>query len=149
MRVVTFDSESNFIKAGRAEYFVLWTAPSRAQLVPSACPHRGGPLHLATPDAAGGRLVCPWHEMKTPVNKVRQSSVPFIRSGDRLTAVLDEGPEAPIAIARTTVKANLVPCQLGRALKATPPAADEPGPCPAAAMAIRLAAEAGDERVAA
>jgi nitrite reductase (NADH) small subunit len=57
-------------------------------VLPASCPHRGGPLHLATIDPASNRLVCPWHERGTTVTRWMSRSVPAVRRGNTVTAVL-------------------------------------------------------------
>jgi hypothetical protein len=145
MLVLNLESvRENFVKVGKKEYFLLWTTPSRAQLVSSACPHRGGPLHLASVDPSGRRLVCPWHEMKAPVSRITQSSVPMVRTGTRLTAVFDERAGTSVEVSRRTVKANLAPCQV----RTTAGAGGHGETCPAP-LAARIASIAEGAEIAA
>jgi hypothetical protein len=61
------------------------------------CPHRGGPLHLATMAPEGGRLVCPWHSRKTSLSRLRKE-IPAVRRGDRVTAVFPGGSETDVRL---------------------------------------------------
>ena len=75
------------VLAGTA--YVYATVAGRGFVMRAQCPHRGGPLHLAdvAPDAS--RLICPWHERKTSVARLR-AAIPAVRSGDRVTAVFQD-----------------------------------------------------------
>jgi hypothetical protein len=72
--------------------YVYVTVRGTGFVMRAQCPHRGGPLHLAsvTPDAT--RLVCPWHCGKISVARLR-GEIPAVRVGDRVTAVFRDLPE--------------------------------------------------------
>ncbi|MEU6386595.1 Rieske 2Fe-2S domain-containing protein [Streptomyces bauhiniae] len=71
--------------------YVYATVAGRGFVMRAQCPHREGPLHLSqvTPDDT--RLVCPWHDRKTSVARLR-AEIPAVRVGDRVTAVFPERP---------------------------------------------------------
>lgn len=74
------------------------TVNSQGFVMRAQCPHRGGPLHLAEVAAGGAFLVCPWHERRTSVARLR-AQIPAVRTGDRITAVIPDtvpsGPASP------------------------------------------------------
>jgi len=80
--------------------FVYATVDRRGFVMLARCPHRGGPLHLSTPTADGAYLVCPWHERRTSVARLR-AQIPAVRRGDRVAAVIPDAalpgaaPDAP------------------------------------------------------
>lgn len=59
-----------------------------AFVLPVRCPHRGGPLNLATVEPARSRLICPWHERATSVTKALRRGMPAVRRADYVTTVL-------------------------------------------------------------
>lgn|GEM_PF-1990184 len=64
-------------------------------VLPARCPHRGGPLHLASFEPGRTRLVCPWHERATSVTRLLRAGIPAVRRGDTVTAVLPVADGAP------------------------------------------------------
>ncbi|MEG3626573.1 Rieske 2Fe-2S domain-containing protein [Streptomyces poriticola] len=92
MPVVTFAvaGRDNCVVVAGTPY-VYATVGGRGFVMRARCPHRGGPLHLAGVTGDGVRLVCPWHERRTSVARMR-AEVPAVRVGDRVTAVLPDHP---------------------------------------------------------
>jgi nitrite reductase (NADH) small subunit len=89
--------------------YVYATIQGRGFVMRARCPHRGGPLHLASaaPDAA--RLVCPWHGGKTSVARLR-GEIPAVRVRDRVTAVFRGLPEpAPVYLEHRPLSPDLTP----------------------------------------
>ncbi|HEX2692401.1 MAG TPA: Rieske 2Fe-2S domain-containing protein [Kofleriaceae bacterium] len=89
-RVIHVDRrEANALEVGEDLY--LFLEASDSVLVPARCPHRGGPLHLATMEhgAQGAVLVCPWHGTNVPLRALVRRAVATVQSGDRVRAVLD------------------------------------------------------------
>ncbi|GAA0470262.1 Rieske (2Fe-2S) protein [Streptomyces sp. NPDC046215] len=72
----------------------------------ATCPHRGGPLHLATLEPEGNRLVCPWHTRKTSMSRMRQE-IPAVRSGDTVTAVFPGTAEADVRLSYRPLSVDL------------------------------------------
>jgi len=68
--------------------FVYARTAQGSFVLPASCPHRGGPLHLGAIDPASGRLVCPWHERGTTVDRWMARAVPAVRRANTVTAVL-------------------------------------------------------------
>lgn len=96
------DGRDNCVVVAGTSY-VYATVGGRGFVMRAQCPHRGGPLHLADVTPDGARLVCPWHERKTSVARLR-GEVPAVRVGDRVTAVF---PDTPPAWGRSSA---LTPC---------------------------------------
>ncbi|MBB1242894.1 hypothetical protein GL263_04840 [Streptomyces durbertensis] len=96
MPVVTFkvSGADNCVRVADLPYVYIRTETG-GSVLPASCPHRGGPLNLATVDAAGRRLVCPWHERGTSLSRLRRQ-VPAVRSGDTVTAVLPGPADVPV-----------------------------------------------------
>ncbi|MFI9200068.1 Rieske 2Fe-2S domain-containing protein [Streptomyces sp. NPDC053048] len=96
MPVVTFSvaGPGNCVEVAGTP-FVYARTPEGSFVMPATCPHRGGPLHLAGVTPQRNRLVCPWHERKVSLSRLRQE-VPAVRSGDRVTAVITGPAEAEI-----------------------------------------------------
>jgi hypothetical protein len=72
--------------------YVYVTVRGAGFVMRAQCPHRGGPLHLATLTADAAWLVCPWHGGKASVAR-RHGEIPAVRAGDRVTAVFRDVPE--------------------------------------------------------
>ncbi|GAA2974134.1 Rieske 2Fe-2S domain-containing protein [Actinokineospora diospyrosa] len=88
MLVLTFAvaGVGNCAEVGGVAY--VYARTSRGSFVaPARCSHRGGPLHLASIDASGNRLLCPWHEQPTSMTRLLRKGIPAVRSGNRVTAV--------------------------------------------------------------
>jgi nitrite reductase (NADH) small subunit len=67
-------------------------------VLPARCPHRGGPLNLATVAPDRARLVCPWHGRATSFTKSLRSGTPAVRRGDTVTAVFPCRADSPYAL---------------------------------------------------
>jgi nitrite reductase (NADH) small subunit len=93
--VLTFqvDGRHNCATVDGAPYVYARTEQG-SFLLPARCPHRGGPLHLATVEQGTGRLICPWHDRPTSTTRLRKSAPPAVRSGNKVTAVFAVGADA-------------------------------------------------------
>lgn len=72
-------------------------------VLPSRCPHRGGPLQLAALDGTGRFLRCPWHGRRTSVTRFRRHGVPAVRCGNDVTLVFDLPADASVTLVHTPV----------------------------------------------
>jgi len=100
LRIARFDRrEANAIEVGE-ELYMLFDGDDPV-LVPARCPHRGGPLHLATVEngANGAVLVCPWHGTSLPFRALKRRAVATVRSGDIVHGVID-APSGEAIVAR-------------------------------------------------
>jgi hypothetical protein len=96
MIVVAFDLDHvNLLTVNEERYFVF-EHQGRTCLVSDACPHRGGPLHLAVRACGEEKLICPWHETATRERRVAARNVPMVRVGSSATAVFDLPPDSAI-----------------------------------------------------
>jgi hypothetical protein len=88
MPVLTFavSGPGNCVEVDGVPYVYARTAQG-GSVLRAACPHRGGPLHLAVPDRTGRQLVCPWHERGTSLSRLRKE-IPAVRNGATVTAVI-------------------------------------------------------------
>ena len=107
MRIATLDvRDHNTVFVRDDRYFVL-EHEGRLFLVQDRCPHRGGPLSLASRSPDEKRLVCPWHGSRIACAWLRRGSVPIVRHGTRITAYLPDGDlEAPVFLAKRRILAN-------------------------------------------
>jgi nitrite reductase/ring-hydroxylating ferredoxin subunit len=76
-------------------------------VLPVRCPHRGGPLNLATLRPGETRLVCPWHERSTSVTKALRRGIPAVRRGDYVTTVLPAPDDAEYELGHRPVSPEL------------------------------------------
>lgn len=74
------------VEVSNKRYFVHQDEHGTSVL-PSACPHRQGPLHLGKRTTCGTKIVCPWHENKYSVCNLEKRALPSVRSGDTLYIV--------------------------------------------------------------
>lgn len=84
----------NAVHVGDETYFCL-VVDGVLNLLPSRCPHRGGPLHLGRVEL--GRLACPWHGSTFRLDRMCARGVPAVRTGDRLVAYVPAPAGAPAA----------------------------------------------------
>ncbi|MGF6097315.1 Rieske 2Fe-2S domain-containing protein [Pseudomonas sp. 18175] len=70
-------------------YFLRQQACS-TQMLPTTCPHRGGPLHLAEMAEDGQRLICPWHANAYSICNLEKTSLPIVRVRDQISAVIGD-----------------------------------------------------------
>ncbi|MBM9510083.1 Rieske 2Fe-2S domain-containing protein [Actinacidiphila acididurans] len=90
MLVVTFSATGagNCVEVAGTPYVYARTRRDGSDgfVMGARCPHRGGPLHLASVSEDGARLVCPWHGGRVSLARLRRQ-VPAVRRGDTVTAV--------------------------------------------------------------
>ena len=86
---LTFSIEDyNVLIVGDQEYF-LQRIDGQLHVLPSRCPHRGGPLRLGRLEA--GIIVCPWHGTKVPLSRCRKTALPTVfREHSKLVLVAEE-----------------------------------------------------------
>ncbi|MGI9093179.1 MAG: Rieske 2Fe-2S domain-containing protein [Mycobacteriales bacterium] len=96
------DGRDNCVVVDGVPYVFARTATG-AFVLPSRCPHRGGPLQLAQLDGAGRFLRCPWHGRRSSLTRFREHGVPAVRSGNDVVMVLDVGDDASVQWRHTPV----------------------------------------------
>jgi phenylpropionate dioxygenase-like ring-hydroxylating dioxygenase large terminal subunit len=67
--------EYNVLTIGANEYFVQ-NVDGQLHVLPSRCPHRGGPLRLGRVE--GGVVVCPWHGTRVPLSRCGANALPAV-----------------------------------------------------------------------
>jgi nitrite reductase/ring-hydroxylating ferredoxin subunit len=109
--VVTFAATGagNCVEVADAPYVYARTA-SGGFVMGAACPHRGGPLHLADVSADGRQVRCPWHGGRVSVARLRRQ-VASVRRGGSVTAVFSVPPGTPTRVRHVPVAAAL--CAVG------------------------------------
>jgi Rieske [2Fe-2S] domain len=107
MQVATLDvREHNTVLLPEGRYFVF-EDEGRLFLVLDRCPHRGGPLSLATLSPDRKRLTCPWHGSRISCGWLRRQSVPLVRRGTEITAYLPDGEaDGAVVLAKRRITAN-------------------------------------------
>jgi hypothetical protein len=88
MLVLSFSVEGagNCVEVGDVPYVYARTARG-SFILPARCPHRGGPLHLATLEGPAARAICPWHGRATSTTRLLSKGIPAVRWGNTVTAV--------------------------------------------------------------
>jgi hypothetical protein len=142
LRVAHLDRRhANALEVGDELY--LFLDADDAALIPARCPHRGGPLHLATPKdtARGPVLVCPWHGTPIPLRALRRRAVATVQSGPLVRAVVEAAPELPLTIRHLPVHLAIGDaCTDCPADSPADPRADSPADSPADPLADRPSA---------
>lgn len=99
MAVVTFDpAHARFVTAGGRSFFLSTTDGRVFQLLRTACPHRGGPLHLGRLDASRGVIRCPWHDNDVPLRCLERDAPPLVVRPGSATAILPDPGGEPITV---------------------------------------------------
>ncbi|OCH38078.1 Rieske 2Fe-2S domain-containing protein [Aliivibrio fischeri] len=91
----------NRLIANGTKYFIKELDSGFLWVVPSKCPHRGGPLHLGKQCKVTGASICPWHDNRVGLHCVKKQALSLVKSGDDISIVLPDGVyhswnEAPI-----------------------------------------------------
>ncbi|WP_455921353.1 Rieske 2Fe-2S domain-containing protein [Pseudomonas putida] len=88
MKSITLDADHTpYLAVGGKTYF-LNRQPQSTYLLPTQCPHRGGPLHLGQASDNGQRVICPWHDNAYPLCNLEKKALPTVRVGKRLSTVI-------------------------------------------------------------
>jgi nitrite reductase/ring-hydroxylating ferredoxin subunit len=106
--VVTFAAAGagNCVEVADAPYVYARTATGDGFVMGAACPHRGGPLHLASVSDDGSRLLCPWHGGRVSVARLRRQ-VAAVRRGGTVTAVFAVPADTETRVRHVPVSAAL------------------------------------------
>jgi hypothetical protein len=103
---IAVTGRGNCAEIGRVPYVYASTEIGDFVL-PARCPHRGGPLHLATVDAQGYRLVCPWHGRASSARRMVRHGLPAVRRGERVSIVFPGEAPDECAIVHRPLSADL------------------------------------------
>ncbi|MBD8512882.1 Rieske 2Fe-2S domain-containing protein [Photobacterium sp. CAU 1568] len=90
MTVISLDSKKNNRLAVNDQKFFIKRVEhdGKVWVLPSECPHRGGPLHLGKQCEKTGAIVCPWHDNRISMHCIKRSSLPAISNKDLVHVVL-------------------------------------------------------------
>ncbi|NBD08492.1 Rieske 2Fe-2S domain-containing protein [Corallococcus sp. c25j21] len=95
----------NLLEVGGRRFFLLRSS-DELLLVASACPHRGGPLHLGTWDSQAGAIQCPWHSRRITLKHLRKGAIPLVSLRDEVVAVFPDEPGALVRLRWRGILAN-------------------------------------------
>lgn len=79
----------NRVQVAGKSYF-SFERDGQYSIIPSECPHRGGPLHLGSRSACKARLVCPWHDQQYPHSLLERRGLPVVTRGEQINFVVDD-----------------------------------------------------------
>lgn len=65
----------NVLRLDHTEFF-SYAHDGTFYLLPSSCPHRGGPLRLGSLE--GDTIVCPWHRSRVPIQHCIGRALPIV-----------------------------------------------------------------------
>lgn len=82
-------SHANYVAVEERTYFLKRHAYS-TQLLPTKCPHRGGPLHMGEVTGDGQSVICPWHDNAYRVCNLEKSALPTVRVRNRISTVVGD-----------------------------------------------------------
>jgi nitrite reductase/ring-hydroxylating ferredoxin subunit len=76
MKAITLNiANANYVAVDDKTYF-LNRRHNATQLLPTTCPHRGGPLHMGEITLDGKTVVCPWHDNKYKICNLEKNRCP-------------------------------------------------------------------------
>lgn len=102
MQIIRFAAaELNCIDSDSERYVLFRDRDGLFYLMPTTCPHRGGPLYLGHCDPERRIIECPWHKSRLSVPKLARSALPTIVSRGQVTAVVPAaGGRQPVVTRR-------------------------------------------------
>lgn len=108
MRVMRFDlrSGASYATIDTARYAVFRLGDGELAVCNDACPHRGGPLHLAEYDARTRTLRCPWHGRRVAESVLARQRVPTVQVSQSLWALVPHSAEAACLVRRKRIVPN-------------------------------------------
>lgn len=92
----------NVLRLDDAEFFT-YVHDGGFYLLPSNCPHRGGPLRLGSLE--GEAIVCPWHRSRVPIRHCVSRALPVVvrHYSRELVIPVDKDNFASIAFLRREI----------------------------------------------
>lgn len=80
---------AHYVAVEERTYFLTRHAYS-TQLLPTTCPHRGGPLHMGEMTSEGQNVICPWHDKTYKVCNLEKKSLPTVRVRNQISTVVGD-----------------------------------------------------------
>ena len=82
-------TDANYVAVEDTTYFLKLHTYS-TQLLPTTCPHRGGPLHMGETSGDGQSVICPWHDNAYKVCNLEKKSPPTVRVRNQFSTVVGD-----------------------------------------------------------
>ncbi|WP_434605140.1 Rieske 2Fe-2S domain-containing protein [Pseudomonas sp. R1-7] len=90
MKVISLNlAHAHYVAVDEKTYF-LKRHPHSTQLLPTECPHRGGPLHMGDVTQDGQSVICPWHDNAYKLCNLEKKSLPTVRVRNVISTVVGE-----------------------------------------------------------
>jgi nitrite reductase (NADH) small subunit len=88
MKIIVFSIiGTDFVAVNDKSYFLNGDDYS-THLLPTTCPHRGGPLHLGEVNPDGNSITCPWHDNVYKVCNLESKSPPTVKIGSTINLIV-------------------------------------------------------------
>lgn len=88
MKSITLSlNDTQYVAVDEKTYF-LNRRRDATQLLPTSCPHRGGPLHMGEVTQDGESVICPWHDNAYKVCNLEKKSLPTVRVKNMISTVV-------------------------------------------------------------
>jgi nitrite reductase/ring-hydroxylating ferredoxin subunit len=88
MKLLTLNiDDAPYLAVNGSTYFLSRRAEA-TQLLPTLCPHRGGPLHLGELSGDGQSVICPWHDTAYKVCNLEKKALPTVRVKNMISVVV-------------------------------------------------------------
>ena len=89
MKSTTLDlNTQNRLHIDGKNYFIVERS-HKTQVVPTRCPHRGGPLHYGCISKDGEHIVCPWHDNKFKIDRLSCKKIATIKTRNKFHVIAD------------------------------------------------------------
>jgi nitrite reductase (NADH) small subunit len=105
MRVMRFAAaEANCVALDDERYFLFCADDGTYYMLPTTCPHRGGPLYLGRYVAERRAIECPWHKTHVSLTRLLRGALPMVMRGGQVTVVVATGSgRPPVVTGRKTL----------------------------------------------
>jgi nitrite reductase/ring-hydroxylating ferredoxin subunit len=88
VRFIELNENVNALRVDDKRYLVFRIGTAAPFLINAICPHRGGPLDHGKYDPQSEAITCPWHGSAFRRCSLERQSLPYIRTGMRITAAV-------------------------------------------------------------
>jgi len=90
MKAISLNLSHTHYCGGEGKTYFLKRHAHSTQLLPTACPHRGGPLHMGEVTGDGQSVICPWHDNAYKVCNLEKKSLPTVRVRNQISTVIGD-----------------------------------------------------------